>query len=46
MVRNDAEKLPVSAKEIPNELRLLRMTNQRRDVYIVLLRNRDYPNYK
>jgi len=44
MVRNDAEKLPVSAKEIPQELRGLRMTKQRREVYSVLLRNRDHPN--
>ena len=42
MVSNDG-KLPNSPEEIPSEVRGLRMTKQRREVYRVLLENRDHP---
>ncbi len=43
MLGNDGEALPTAAKEIPPELQGLRMTKQRREVYSVLLQNRDHP---
>ncbi|MCH2064597.1 MAG: transcriptional repressor [Roseibacillus sp.] len=43
MVSNDGEKPPTSAEEIPPMVRGLRMTKQRREVYSVLLHNRDHP---
>jgi len=43
MVGNGGEELPTVAKEIPPELQGLRMTKQRREVYSVLLHNRDHP---
>ena len=43
MASNDGEKLPCAPAEIHSELRGLRMTRQRREVYSVLLHDRDHP---
>ena len=42
MVTND-ENIPSCPEEIPSELAGLRMTKQRREVYSVLLHDRDHP---
>ncbi len=42
MVTDDGN-LPTSVEEIPSELSGLRMTKQRREVYGILLHNRDHP---